>query len=232
LLFFGSFDAIVVVSSIFIMCPHEQVDLRETALQHFRWTITRFETMQSRNGLAKSAIGVLKTVLSKFVNVLEESPASGEPLTVQSSASTTGAVSSATPASTSQDTATTTPASMGDKALMDMIEGPSLRDSISTDKFGESLTNVPQPDSSMLPPDNFGFPDPSDPNEWPWMPQLPTVDLVYGDLNVLNEQGVPPESFGDGMTLDPMMMDWRFGGGVAGDDTVWQYLNQYQPGQA
>lgn len=83
-----------------------------------------------------------------------------------------------------------------------------------------------------MPSDNFGFPDPSDPNEWPWMPQLPTVDLVYGDLNVLNEQGVPPESFGDGMTLDPMMMDWRFGGGVAGDDTVWQYLNQYQPGQA
>jgi hypothetical protein len=232
LLFFGSFDAIVVVSSIFIMYPHEQVDLRETALQHFRWTITRFETMQSRNGLAKSAIGVLKTVLSKFVNVLEGSPASGEPLTVQSSGSTTGAVSSATPASTSQDTATTTPASMGDKALMDMIEGPSLRDSISTDKLGESLTNVPQPDASMMPPDNFGFPDPSDPNEWPWMSQLPTVDLVYGDLNVLNEQGVPPESFGDGMTLDPMMMDWRFGGGVAGDDTVWQYLNQYQPGQA
>jgi hypothetical protein len=232
LLFFGSFDAIVVVSSIFIMYPNEQAELRESALQHFRWTISRFETMQSRNGLAKSALGVLKTILSKFISVLGNVRGTVAPLAVQSAASTT----EETLSSGSQDTALTTPTSLGDKALMDMIEGPSLRDTanaIAAEKK-EDFPSLQHPGTvPTSAADNYGFPDESDMASLLWMPQLPTADLVYGDLNVMNGQGLTPESFGDGMTLDPaMMMDWRFGGGVAGDDTVWQYLNQFQPGQA
>jgi hypothetical protein len=119
---------------------------------------------------------------------------------------------------------------------MDMIEGPSLRDSanaIAAGKISDSYSPaLPTEMPSISATENFGFPDASDMGNFPWMPQLPTVDLVYGDLNVLDGHGITPESFGDGMSLDPMMTDWRFGGGVAGDDTVWQYLNQYQPGQA
>ncbi|KAH8175695.1 fungal specific transcription factor domain-containing protein [Sarocladium implicatum] len=237
LLFFGSFDAIVVVSSIFIMYPHENVEHRENALQHFRWTISRFETMQSRNGLARSALGVLKAILAKFVNIIDAAKLDGLGTTpsvagAESVPASTHVGSSTTPGSASVDTALTTPGSMGEKALTDLIEGPSLADSA-----GAPITKItessypPLPAMDAPPGPDFGFPEGIDMNNLPGMFTLPTTDLVWSDLSVLDGQGAPPASFGDGMTLDPMMTDWRFGGGF-GDDTVWQFLNQYQPGQA
>ncbi|KAF4975061.1 hypothetical protein FZEAL_8107 [Fusarium zealandicum] len=66
MLFFGSFDAIVLIASVFIIFPHEYVELTGNILEHFQWTIERFSAMQERNPLAKSAQGVLRAIVARF----------------------------------------------------------------------------------------------------------------------------------------------------------------------
>jgi len=61
-LFYGTFDAVVMVASIFILFPREHTDLFDEALQHFEWANERFEKMAVSNELAKSAISVLNTL--------------------------------------------------------------------------------------------------------------------------------------------------------------------------
>lgn len=61
-LFYGTFDAVVMVASIFILFPREHTDLFDEALQHFEWANERFEKMAASNELAKSAISVLNTL--------------------------------------------------------------------------------------------------------------------------------------------------------------------------
>lgn len=64
-------------------------------------------------------------------------------------------------------------------------------------------------------------------------PMYPTYDLLFNDLNVI-EDGTGTSTVP--LAADPSLptaggdsMPWHFGGGF-GEDTVWQFLNQYQPG--
>lgn len=66
MLFFGSFDAIVLIASVYILFPHEHAEYTGSILQHFQWTIERFSAMQDRNPLAKSAQGVLRAIVARF----------------------------------------------------------------------------------------------------------------------------------------------------------------------
>lgn len=61
-LFFGTFDAIVMMASIYILFPKEHPELLNNALQHFQWGVERFETMAERNRLAGAALGVLNAI--------------------------------------------------------------------------------------------------------------------------------------------------------------------------
>ncbi|KAK8038957.1 fungal specific transcription factor domain-containing protein [Apiospora rasikravindrae] len=61
-LFFGTFDAIVMVASIYILFPKEHPELLSSALQHFQWGVLRFETMAARNRLAHAALSVLNAI--------------------------------------------------------------------------------------------------------------------------------------------------------------------------
>ncbi|KAL2020765.1 hypothetical protein VTK56DRAFT_7963 [Thermocarpiscus australiensis] len=61
-LFFGTFDAIVLMASIYILFPKEHPDLVQDALKHFQWAVERFKAMSSRNALAKAALGVLHAI--------------------------------------------------------------------------------------------------------------------------------------------------------------------------
>lgn len=65
-LFFGTFDAVVMLASIYILFPKEHVELLPTAVQHFRWAVERFEKMAERNRLAQAALGVLKAIYIRF----------------------------------------------------------------------------------------------------------------------------------------------------------------------
>ncbi|KAI1495598.1 Orotidine 5'-phosphate decarboxylase [Biscogniauxia marginata] len=56
-LFFGTFDAIVMIASIYILFPREHPELLSKTRQHFQWAVERFEKIAERNRLAHAALG-------------------------------------------------------------------------------------------------------------------------------------------------------------------------------
>ncbi|KAL4723199.1 hypothetical protein ACLX1H_009689 [Fusarium chlamydosporum] len=66
MLFFASFDAIVLLASVYILFPREHAEYTDRTIEHFQWTIERFSAIQERNPLAKSAQGVLRAVVARF----------------------------------------------------------------------------------------------------------------------------------------------------------------------
>ncbi|KAI0019814.1 Orotidine 5'-phosphate decarboxylase [Xylariomycetidae sp. FL0641] len=65
-LFFGTFDAIVMLASIYILFPREHPELLTPTRQHFQWAVERFEKMAWRNRLAHAALGVLHAIWIRF----------------------------------------------------------------------------------------------------------------------------------------------------------------------
>ncbi|RYP25101.1 hypothetical protein DL766_007130 [Monosporascus sp. MC13-8B] len=65
-LFFGTFDAVVMVASIYILFPREHPEVLPSAVRHFRWAVERFELMAPRNRLASAALGVLNAIYIRF----------------------------------------------------------------------------------------------------------------------------------------------------------------------
>ncbi|RFU74917.1 fungal specific transcription factor domain-containing [Trichoderma arundinaceum] len=65
-LFFGTFDAIVLIASIYLFFPDDHLDKVTEAMQHFQWSTERFEAMSSRNHLAKAAVLTLRTLLARL----------------------------------------------------------------------------------------------------------------------------------------------------------------------
>lgn len=91
-LFFGTFDAVVLMASIFILFPKDNAEYVPDALQHFQWAVERFETMSERNRLAAAARGVLHAIhvrLKKALGVPWGStiPSSASPAAAASSSS-------------------------------------------------------------------------------------------------------------------------------------------------
>ena len=213
MLFFGSFDAIVVVSSVYILFPQEHSEYKDNALQHLRWTIERFQTMGNYNPLARAAVGVLKAVMSKLVKAMSNAQASAS--------ASAEPPSSGSPSVSSFSTSINTPPGSkfgggGGGALGQLpMNG-------ATALMGSDL--MPTTGSAPM-NDAMGFSAPMD--EIARMPPfLPLEDLVWHDLSALDADGQAPTSFGDdSLTLDPGALDWQFGGGL-GDDNLWQYLNQ------
>jgi hypothetical protein len=73
MLFFGAFDAIVLIASIYILFPEQHPEHRLLAVTHIHWAIERFATMQHRNPLARSAQGVLRAISGRFTKALGSS---------------------------------------------------------------------------------------------------------------------------------------------------------------
>lgn len=65
-LFFGSFDALVMIASIYILFPQEHAEQRTDAIRHFHWTMERYAVMRDRNAIAKSAQNVLAAIQARF----------------------------------------------------------------------------------------------------------------------------------------------------------------------
>ncbi|KAK3344690.1 hypothetical protein B0H65DRAFT_572953 [Neurospora tetraspora] len=63
-LFFGTFDAIVLMGAVYILFPREQGTKRLVGevMQQFKWAEERFEEMRERNPLARQARGVVRGV--------------------------------------------------------------------------------------------------------------------------------------------------------------------------
>ncbi|KAF7541228.1 hypothetical protein G7Z17_g11993 [Cylindrodendrum hubeiense] len=201
MLFFGSFDAIVLIASVYILFPHEHPEFTGSVLQHFQWTIERFSAMQERNPLAKAAQGVLRAIVTRFKKAISN-PA--------------GNRSSHTP---STDIKRSTDRSM----------------SATTGSTPETLSSEPRRafGYSQAPPSDMaaGVSMPSADNLAMLAPMFPMGDLIYNDLNVVQDGiALPPtmqgEVEGTGGTGTGDDFGWLFGGDL--DDTVWQMLNQFQ----
>ncbi|KAM7217174.1 hypothetical protein V8F06_007465 [Rhypophila decipiens] len=72
-LFFGTFDAIVIVAAVFILFSGEfgpGGEYVDGAVRQFGWAVERFRAMSGRNELARAALGVLKVLGVRFVRAL------------------------------------------------------------------------------------------------------------------------------------------------------------------
>lgn len=199
LLFFGSFDAIVLIASVYILFPHEHPELTGSVLQHFQWTVERFQAISERNPLAKSAQGVLRAIVARFKKAISNpagSRSSHTPLTdVNQSTSTGHSISSAT-------SSTPGTSSIG-----------------ASDGFGYS--QVPALDTAS------GWTMPSADSLATLAPMFPMGDIIYNDLNAVHDNMILPTTGGELENAGTNDFGWMFGGDLA-DDTVWQMLNQFQ----
>ncbi|PNP45385.1 hypothetical protein THARTR1_10936 [Trichoderma harzianum] len=69
-LFFGTFDAIVLIASIYIFFPHDHLDKAAQAMQHVQWSTERFEAMSCQSALAKAAAVTLRTFSARLKQTL------------------------------------------------------------------------------------------------------------------------------------------------------------------
>lgn len=102
MLFFASFDAIVLLASVYILFPREHTEYTDKTIEHFQWTIERFSAIQERNPLAKSAQGVLRAIVARFKRAMNKAQAGSLPsLAPSSSAGSIKANAVSTPGSSS-----------------------------------------------------------------------------------------------------------------------------------
>ena len=209
--FFGSFDAIVLITSIYIVFPYEHPEFKNIALQHFHAAVERFSAMQQRNPLARSAQGVLKAILVKFTKAINNNNNNNT-----APPSTVGAEGSATPASL-HGTAVSTPASYMSKAPSDgtcSSSSVAILGGTASSVASTSLSDWPSPADGIA-----GL-----------ATMYPTSDLIYNDLTAVQDGAFVSNPVADeSAPMDPAVVDWQFGGDF-GEDTFWQFLNQYQPG--
>ncbi|CAK7222763.1 hypothetical protein SBRCBS47491_004971 [Sporothrix bragantina] len=69
-LFFGTFDSLVLMAAIYILFPKEHPELLPEAIQHYRWSVQRFEIMMEHYSLARSALGVLHAIYLRLRKTL------------------------------------------------------------------------------------------------------------------------------------------------------------------
>lgn len=252
-LFFGSFDGVVLIATILILFPREQTELRHSALQQFQWTIVRFAAMQDRNPYARAGLGILKAILAKLTRSIDS-----EPSPASMSASWATSDTPATTWSREAPSVSTPSGGSGIRSLgggvgsLTQTSTPDYAtrgdgDDGNSANFDAAAAAA---DWSMLNSDALAS----------LAPLFPTSDLIFNDLNAIfdtNPSGnaggfaagledaaaaaaaaAPPEAMaggdsngnGSGEPLDlGLAFPAQFGGGF-GEDTVWQFLNQYQPG--
>ncbi|UKZ59143.1 uncharacterized protein TrAtP1_000461 [Trichoderma atroviride] len=221
-LFYGSFDAVTLIASIYILFPYENAEFREIAVQHCHWTVERFATMKDMNPLAKSALGVLRAVVARLVkavgNCAPSSSVSPPVDLLRHNSNTT------TPTSTSKTFGSTPTSSVGMASIEGSFKGHS--ESVSS---GAAIPSTAEDSTASIPTMMpSGWDVSQDANGFTSMaPYFPMADLIYKDLTVDQIDNAPPQTDSDSLLLGDSFM-WQFEGGF-GEDTVWQLLNQHQP---
>ncbi|KAH7367294.1 hypothetical protein B0T11DRAFT_325578 [Plectosphaerella cucumerina] len=216
LLFFGSFDAVVMMASIFIFFPREHIDLAPKALVEFQETQARFEAIRERNKLAKAARGVLQAIYVKFKKAVE---GHAPPMSVSSGVSTIDSPDSG------RDSAGTMATSVD--MLLNNAPGltPGLTPGSNSSQYTSPAATIPRkmedPSQYLTQPEwgtsnlNFDFGN--------MAPLFPMGDIIYNDLTSMDNS-----------------MNWGVGAAAAapvpafegdfGGDSFWSLMNQYNPG--
>ncbi len=238
----STFDAVVLMSAIFILHPTENLQYLSDALQHFEWTMERFELISSRNQLAKTALGVLQAVHVRLQKALKRHSVK-IPLTASQVGNTQTSLalpSLGSPASNSS--------SNGFASTPDVPE--SLRSSMSTTSFHpSSASSMGMSDystnSANTAPNSASVLPPMAPSDSDWAaipsrftteftqnfdlsgmaPLQPMHDLLYNDLVGMTDDPAPTVA-ANAQTFYDTGAPWQFEGEFT-DDSFWNFMNQY-----
>jgi hypothetical protein len=239
----STFDAVVLVSAIFILHPTENLHYLSDAMQHFEWTRERFELISSRNQLAKTALGVLQAVHVRLQKALER-----HSIQIPLTASQVGNTQAALPRLPSLESPASNSSSSGFVSTPDVPE--SLRSSMSTTSFhSSSMSSMGMSDYSTNPANAVSNPigvipplAPSD-SDWTTLPAgftpefsqnfdysgmaplQPMHDLLYNDLVGMTDDSAPAVA-ANAQTLYDSGAPWQFDGEFK-DDSFWNFMNQY-----
>ncbi|KAK3386907.1 fungal-specific transcription factor domain-containing protein [Podospora didyma] len=248
-LFFGTFDAIVMMASIYILFPKEHPDLVRDALQHFDWAVQRFEAMSERNALAKAGLGVLRAINLRLQKSLGLSCQAARamlispPLTTPSGSDpspslpfwdTPAALSSASSASTATPATTASgdvfPSSSSNNGYTNGRAAFVVFPGDTTTSSSAGGTTVATTTSSST--GGFDWNLPSNFDLASLQPIYATSDLLYNDLMGIGDEAMAsvPAAAAASTSWDEAVAQqpWQFEGDF-GDDSVWNLLNQYAP---
>jgi hypothetical protein len=248
-LFFGTFDAIVLMASIYILFPKEHPELVDAAMQHFQWSVERFEAMSERNQLAKAALSVLNAILIRLrrslvaanvdfgesgVGMNGWSGSTGKsindtPVTASTEAFTPQQYDRASAAnSTSATPGTTTSSGYVGSSAGEVYADSNGVEGLISPVVSNQQQQQPQQDFDWSIPPDF---------DWSTIqPILATSDLVYNDLlaNAATTRAIAANAAA-GVAGDvsapgaaQVQQAWQFEGEF-GNDTVWNLFNQYPP---
>ncbi|ROT42490.1 hypothetical protein SODALDRAFT_326646 [Sodiomyces alkalinus F11] len=228
-LFFGSFDAVVLMASIHILFPKENLNLAPKALQEFQWTMERFSAMSERNKLAKAARGVLQAIYTKLRKAIDNQAPARSVSTISQTSISSGEAdtlgSSRDSAMTGPSTTDNTPLQLGNGIGMspagDMavkLETPGPLPSVATFR-----PTTATPDWGMS--TNFDFSNVA--------PLFAIGDILYNDVGILRE-GMSSWEAPTGPTTHqamttPQQPTSDIFEGAFGGDSFWNLMNQYDP---
>lgn len=242
----NTFDAIVLVAAIYILHPRENSEDLDDALQHFEWGMERFETMGSRNSMAKSALEVLQAIYMRLKKVLAQPKSlkieSSMGIPTPESSTTTPQSQGHHPSMSSISTTSTTPTSTSATVnsastpsgytlptISNLTEGPNTSSvslttaTVAPSSGWDTYTHIPQIGLQAM-----GIDIPS------LAPLQPMHDLLFNDLGTYNAgSGAAAGVTGD---IDPALWNnnlvgqqkWQFEGDFA-NDSFWGFMNSYQP---
>jgi hypothetical protein len=239
----STFDAVVLVSAIFILHPSENLNYLSDALQHFEWTMERFELISYRNQLAKTALGVLQVVHVRLQKALERHSVKIPLTTIQANDAKTALARISSLESPESNSSGNDFASTPDvpESLTSSMSTTSFRQS-STSSMGVSeissnsvniASNPPTTASHVAPSDAdwntipVGFtPDMTQSFDFSGMaPLQPMHDLLYNDLVGMTDDPAPTVA-ANTQTYYDSGAPWQFEGEFT-DDSFWNFMNQY-----
>ncbi|OTB04829.1 hypothetical protein M426DRAFT_320411 [Hypoxylon sp. CI-4A] len=240
-LFFGTFDAIIMIASIYILFPREHAELLSTVRQHFEWGIDRFEKMANRNRLAQAAVGVLHAIYIRFKKAVGcgfLAKTSSE----MGGSSTTGSGTNGT--ASNMQTPNSLSETPGNNASS--VSGmPAMAERGGSVSSGTGLTPASGNDNNVFANADWAFPTNFDFSSI--LPIYPIGDIAYNELTAIpGSDGMPttwPETFPGSTSAGAQSLPtaaniptapigddqpgaWQFGGEF-GNDTLWNILNQF-----
>ncbi|KAI1213638.1 uncharacterized protein F4807DRAFT_408538 [Annulohypoxylon truncatum] len=242
-LFFGTFDAVIMIASIYILFPREHAELLATVRQHFEWAIERFEKMANRNRLAQAALGVLHAIYIRFkkavgYNCKAVSEVGGS---TTSCSGTSGSSSDMQTPSSSSESALQNPGNASNNTATSTL--PTATDRGGSVSSSTGMTPASGADNNMFANTDWSFPTDFDFSSI--MPIYPIGDIAYNELTAIPGGDITsttwPESFSataagasSGLATNiptssagsEQPAQWQFGGEF-GNDTLWNILNQF-----
>lgn len=237
-LFFGTFDAIIMIASIYILFPKEHPELLSKVRQHFEWAIERFETMATRNRLAQAALGVLHAIYIRF----KKSVGGGFLVKAPSDVGGSGTSASSSDMQTPNSMSEPSPQNASSVSNMGISSTLPKTERSASVNSSTGLTPASGPDQNNM----FANADWSLPTDFDFssiMPMYPMGDIAYNDLTAIpggdgtstwrdafpgttTTSSSIPANIPAGPIGEEQPTTWQFGGEF-GNDTLWMVLNQF-----